>query len=79
MDGSHELLDLTLFNTKLTTVPEDSDFAKTFLNIGNRLLKLVRSKPLMEITVNTRLFNVRLSVLIHILNFASYSNNFTKP
>jgi hypothetical protein len=79
MDGSHELLDLTLFNTKLTTVPEDSDFAKTFLNIGNRLIKLFRSKPMMDVMVNTRLLYVRLSVLIHILNFASYSNNFTKP
>lgn len=59
MDGSNELLDLTLFNTKLTTLPEDSDIAKTFLNIGNRLIKLVRSKPMLDVMVSTRLLNVR--------------------
>ncbi|KAM3584764.1 hypothetical protein VKS41_003568 [Umbelopsis sp. WA50703] len=49
MENSTEFLDTKLFETKLEILPEDGELAKVFLKMGNRVIKLFRSKQLIRI------------------------------
>ncbi|KAI8583455.1 hypothetical protein K450DRAFT_223759 [Umbelopsis ramanniana AG] len=49
LGGQSDNFDVEIFNTKLEALPDDSDFGRTFIKLGSRILNLLRSQQLLRV------------------------------
>jgi hypothetical protein len=51
LGGHTDNFDVDIFNTKLESLPDDSDIGSTFIRLGSRILSLLRSQQLLIVLV----------------------------